>query len=31
MISNEYLLNETFETFVLRKLGMRPGKRMVFP
>lgn len=30
--NNEYLQNsETFETFVLKKLGQRPGKRIVFP
>lgn len=29
--TNEYLCNnETFETFVLRKLDRRPGKRIVF-
>ena len=31
MKTNEYLSNnETFETFVLRKLDRRPGKRIVF-
>ena len=31
MRQNEYLGGETFDTFVMRKMGMRPGKRMIFP
>ena len=30
MNNNEYLNNETFDTFVMKKLNLRPGKRMVF-
>ena len=28
--NNEYLNNETFDTFVMRKLNLRPGKRIIF-
>ena len=31
MKQNEYLCNETFENFVMKKLKLRPGKRMIFP
>jgi hypothetical protein len=31
MNNNEYISGETFENFVLKKLNLRPGKRMIFP
>ena len=31
MQNNEYISNETFEAFMSKKLGNRPGKRMAFP
>ena len=31
MKQNEYIGHETFDTFVMKKLNLRPGKRMIFP
>ena len=28
--NNEFLNNETFDTFVMRKMNLRPGKRVIF-